>query len=896
MIGQRIGHYQILDKLGEGGMGEVYLAEDIRLKRQVALKVLPVEMAASRERVERFQREAEALAALDHPNIVTIYSVEEEEDVRFLTMQRVTGKRLAELILAGGMPLHSIFEIAIPLADALAAAHEKGVIHRDLKPSNIMVDDRRRVRVLDFGLAKLGMEEAATSATELPTEPLTREGRILGTMPYMSPEQLEGSDLDGRSDIFSLGVVLYEMVTGERPFKGDTSVSLISSIVKDAPPEIETVRGDLPRHLSRVINHCLEKDPRRRYQSILDVRNEIRALESEVASGARAKSAVLSTAVGPARSRRWWPILVGAALLLLAAIWIGRSWIPGSDSVTSGTADRPRSERPILVVLPLENLGPPEDAYFAAGMTEEITSRLASVSDLGVISRTSATQYDRTGKTVSQIREDLGVSHVLEGTVRWARSVEDDSRVRVTLQLIQAADDTHLWADSFDRVIDDVFEVQSDIAQVVLRKLDVRLLDPERQAMERQATDNLEAYDFFLKGIDYLDRSDELQQRQDNEIAVQMLERAVELDPDFAAAHARLSLAHGSMYRTFWDRSDHRMELTRQAADRALELDSNLPDGHLAMGYYHRELFELEDAAKEFEAVLQKQPNNGLALAMLGGAQRSLARWDEALMSYERASELLPRQGSLSCALGGIHLALRNYQQADDNHRRAGSLAPDRPCPQFCQAWIYMAWDEGTERVRSFLENLPANVELEADPPILYPWVFADMVDGLYLEALERLAEGEFEALQFWFYYIPKAQLKAQVYGLMGRPASERAQYDAAREMMEARVREKPRDARFHSALGIAYAGLGRTEEAIREGKLAVDMISVDKDMWLGPFRKKDLAHIYTLVGDYDSALKEIEFLLANPTYYSTPLIRMDPTWAPLRDHPRFQALMEKYG
>ena len=258
VVGQTLSHYKILDKLGAGGMGEVYLAEDITLKRQVALKVLPPDLAASQERLERFQREAETLAALDHPNIVHIYSVEEVDGVRFLTMQLVEGKPLSELISKGGMSLDQIFDIAIPLADALATAHEKGVIHRDLKPANIMVTDEGRVKVLDFGLAKLRQEAQAPLATQLPTEPLTQEGLILGTMPYMSPEQLEGKPLDARTDVFSLGVILYEVATGDRPFKGDSSISLVMSIGRDTPPEVDTVREELPHHLGRVIGHAAD--------------------------------------------------------------------------------------------------------------------------------------------------------------------------------------------------------------------------------------------------------------------------------------------------------------------------------------------------------------------------------------------------------------------------------------------------------------------------------------------------------------------------------------------------------------------------------------------------------------------------------------------------------------
>ncbi len=313
MIGQTLGHYKIVEKLGAGGMGEVYRAEDSTLKRQVALKVLPPDLAASQERLERFQREAESLAALDHPNIVHIYTVEEADGTRFLTMQLVDGKRLSEVIPRGGMSLETIFELAIPLADALSAAHEKGVIHRDLKPGNIMVTDEGRVKVLDFGLAKLRPEVDSPEATALPTEPLTEEGKILGTVPYMSPEQLEGKAVDARSDIFSLGVILYEMATGERPFKGGSSVSLISSIMKDTPREVDSLRAEVPHHLARIIRHCLDKQPQRRYQSALDVRNELEDLKTESTSGEVWRKAAPTP---PRRRAIFW----AAAAVLIAAV------------------------------------------------------------------------------------------------------------------------------------------------------------------------------------------------------------------------------------------------------------------------------------------------------------------------------------------------------------------------------------------------------------------------------------------------------------------------------------------------------------------------------------------------------------------------------------------------
>ncbi len=355
MIGKKLSHYTVTAKLGEGGMGEVWLAHDERLERDVAIKVLPREFADDPERLARFEREAKTLAALDHPNIVHIYSVEsatvdgdsgsEAQTVHFLTMQRVDGRQLSELIPDGGLPLERIFQLGIPLAEALAAAHEKGIVHRDLKPANIMVTEEGRLKVLDFGLAKLHQAAAAPEVTAGPTEVLTGEGKILGTMPYMSPEQLEGKDLDPRSDIFSVGILLYEMATGGRPFQGDTSVSLISSIVKDTPPSIDTVRAELPHHLARIVNRCLDKDPKRRYQSASEVYNELDVLRGEVESGVvssgvtRPTSAEFEAAKAtaqPAASRRWWPIAAAAGIVLVGAValWLGR----GGD--TEPQADR----------------------------------------------------------------------------------------------------------------------------------------------------------------------------------------------------------------------------------------------------------------------------------------------------------------------------------------------------------------------------------------------------------------------------------------------------------------------------------------------------------------------------------------------------------------------------
>jgi TolB-like protein/predicted Ser/Thr protein kinase len=552
LIGQTISRYRILEKLGAGGMGEVYLAEDTELRRKVALKVLPEEMASDPERLERFKREARAVAALNHPNIVTIYSVEEVEGVHFLTMEMVEGKTLADLVPVQGLQLDRFFELAIPIAEALSVAHEKGITHRDLKPANIMVGDDGRVRVLDFGLAKLRPEAPADEEeTQLATEVVTREGLAIGTAPYMSPEQVQGKTVDHRSDIFSLGILYYEMATGGRPFKGDSSADLVSSILRDTPDSVTDLKMEMPRHLGRIIRHCLEKDPERRFQAAKDVRNELEGLRREVESGELPPSGTMVAAAPPAPRRRWLPV-AGAALLVVVVAGaflftrgkdeaLAPAVVPAEPTVSQAAA-----ERQMIVVLPFENLGSEEEAYFAAGITEEITGRLGSVRELGVISRKSAQRYADTDKTIQQIGGELGVGYVLEGTVRWASSQDGSSRVRITPQLIRVADDSQLWSNTYDRVIDDIFEVQSDIATQVIDELGITLLEPEQQAVESRPTDNIEAYQAYLRGLEYANHPDftELNMR----LTIEMFQRATELDPSFAQAHAWLSHAQARYY------------------------------------------------------------------------------------------------------------------------------------------------------------------------------------------------------------------------------------------------------------------------------------------------------------------------------------------------------------
>ncbi len=466
--GSRINHYQVVAKLGEGGMGEVYRALDTTLGRHVALKVLPPDLAHDQARIDRFRREARTVAALNHPHIVTIYSVEQDAatGAHFLTMELVEGEPLDRQLPAEGLPASKLLELAITLAEALAAAHDKGIVHRDLKPGNVMMTADGRVKVLDFGLAKSN-DPAWAGGAEDETAVRTSDGVVMGTLPYMSPEQVEGRELDARSDVFSLGVLLHKAATGSRPFQGASSAALLSSILRDSPPPISACRSDLPGAFGRLVERCLEKDRDRRIQTARDVRNEVDEIRRGIASGAHAAS--------------------------------GSETRAGSTAPATAVAARGGLS---IVVLPFANLSPDaENAYFSDGLTEELIADLAKVNALQVISRTSSMQLKGTNKGVATIGQELGVRYVLAGSVRKA-----GNSLRITAQLIDVATDAPLWSDKYSGTMDDVFEVQERVSREIVKALGVRLTSDEIRRLANRPIADPRAFELYLQARQQLRR------------------------------------------------------------------------------------------------------------------------------------------------------------------------------------------------------------------------------------------------------------------------------------------------------------------------------------------------------------------------------------------------------
>lgn len=537
-----------------------------------------------------------------------------------------------------------------------------------------------------------------------------------------------------------------------------------------------------------------------------------------------------------------------------------------------------------LLVLPFENLGPVEDEYFADGLTDEITARLAQIPELGVISRSTAIRYKGTEQDVHEIGEELDVQYVLEGIVRWQRAPGGESRVRVTPRLVRVSDDTNLWTWRYDAVLSEIFRVQSDIAESVARALDIALLGPQRRALGARPTESLEAYDYYLRGNDrYARRFVE----EDAWAAVEMYEQAVELDPGFAHAYAALARALVWINSQF-KRSDV-LERARTAVDESLRLAPDLVEAHMALGdYYYYGLRDYEPALEQYRWVRTRQPSNSDALALTAWIQRRQGNWQSSIVNAERALILDPLNSVWLVGQAQSLFCTRQYEQAEPYFRRAIAVGSDVPYYYRWAAWFYLAWDGTTERAQrvldaSFYRIEPGQLLVGSEAS----WIILNVFGPHYAQALDEFSLGP--GVDSALYFLAKAQISAQT----GQSERARTYYDSARVVLEARVQQQPGEHILRSQLGIAYAGLGQKEEAIREGRTGVALLPVSRDAITGPNQVQDLARIYVMLGEHEAAIDQLEYLLSIPYSMSAALLRVDPFWDPLRSNARFQALLQ---
>jgi non-specific serine/threonine protein kinase len=856
MIGKTISHYKIIEKLGEGGMGIVYKAEDTKLKRTVALKFLPPELTRDPEAKQRFIREAQAASALEHPNICNIHEIDETDDGQiFIVMACYEGETLKDEIKDKRLKTEDAIDIAIQTAQGLEKAHEKGIIHHDIKPANILITNDGIAKILDFGLAKL------TGQAQL-----TKDASTLGTIAYMSPEQASGENIDHRTDIWSLGVGLYEMLTGQLPFKGDYEQAVIYSILNEEP--VTGLHTGVPMELERIINKCLNKNPSDRYQHVDDLIVDLRRLKEQSAS--RTSGLVVTS-------------LIVSILIVIAVFYF--VFINPSREISSS------DQRKMLVVLPFKNLGLPEDEYFADGITEEITSRLSEIKQLGVIGRTSADRYKNTEKSIDQIGDELGVDYLLEGSVRWEKVPGSESRIRVTPQLIKVSDGTHIWTKRYDAILESVFDLQSDIAEKVAQALDITLIGAEQKSISQKPTDNLEAYDYYLRGNYYYDQRGKTEENY--RVAEKMFLKAVGLDSNFVLPYLRLAQINVDYYWFYWDRNKSRLTWAKDYIDKAIEINPDIPEIYLTSGqYYYHGFLDYDKALFELENGLKISPDNGEIFEVIGFIKRRQGKFEEAISYLKRSIELNPLS-YLNSEIGSTYFLLKNYEAAEKYVDIAISSIPEWGLPYYYKAKIYIFRNGDVNRVYQILKG-SLDVVNQERMWITFSLVQNRILDGKYEEALKTIFDEPENAFDFQLSFEPKSKILATIYGLKKNKNLKKVYYDSARIEIESKLTTLPDDARVHSALGLVLAGLGKKDEAIREGIRATELLPITTDAWTGFLRELDLAKIYTMVGEYDLAIDKLEYLLSIPGELSVPYIKLDPVWRPLLKIPRFQKILEQ--
>ncbi|HXT52337.1 MAG TPA: protein kinase [Thermoanaerobaculia bacterium] len=669
MIGQTLLHYQVLSKIGEGGMGEVFLALDTKLERQVALKVLPEELAGNSRRWQRFVREARAIAALNHPNIITIYAVEEAAGRHFFAMELVEGETLERIIPRNGLELERFFSIATPLVDALAAAHRQGILHRDLKPDNVMVARDGRVKVLDFGVAKTMGDQDKTEAAGPARRALTEEGSVLGTARYMSPEQACGEAVDARTDIFSLGIVLFEMATGGYPFHGRTAPEVLSSILRDEPPMAHALRRDLPGRLGALIHRCLQKTVELRYGSAEELGRDLDAVRREAAAAPTHHGLERTVAEPMARVR------VGERL--------------GTGPSSAGV--------PSLAVLPLSDLGGGPD-YFVAGLTEELITSLATMASLRIISRQSVMRYRGSDKALPEIAHELGVGHVLQGSV-----LRVGDRVRISLQLVRADPEEHLWADRYERDVGDVLSVQSEVARAVATEIRGKLTISDEAKLVPARPVTPEVLDAYLKGRFYLNK----RTKESPEKALACFQKAVDEDPLHAPSHAGMADALAII--------GHRSPMpqlalrARAAARQALALEPSLAEAHSSLGFvsYFYD-WDWSGAERELKRAIEIAPNQSNAHHWYWSLLLTTGRREEAWRELRAALRLDPLSPIIMTNVGLHHHLCRDYRRAITELHRTLELEPDFPWASSCLWRAHELLGEQGEAMQSLTAALRA--------------------------------------------------------------------------------------------------------------------------------------------------------------------------------------------
>jgi len=870
------GDYRLLEEIGRGGQGVVYRARQKSLNRTVALKVIGLGPWTTEAHLKRFRREAEAAARLEHPGIVPIYEVGEREGSCYFSMKFVEGGQLDDVVRREPMSMRQAAELIAKVARTVHYAHEHGVLHRDIKPGNILLDAKGTPLLTDFGLAGLVETEST----------ITRTLEVLGTPSYMAPEQGAGEHgkVSTTTDVYGLGAVLYELLTAHPPFAGGTSYQTIRLLLDTEPRQPRLWNPKMDRDLSTICLKCLEKDPGRRYSSALALAEDLeRWLRHEPIQAKRSGFFV--------RARKWVrrkpaiAALIASFVALVATI----SWNVWKSELISHPATKG------IAVLPFQNLsGDPENAYFADGVQEEILTRLANIADLKVISRTSTQRYQTKPANLSNIAEQLGVAHILEGSVQ---KVAD--QIRVNVQLINAQTDSHLWAETYDRKLTDIFGVESEIAKRIAESLQAKLTGREEHALAVKLTNHPEAYDAYLHGLAFDGRGPYSFNLLGK--AIGFYERAVQLDPSFAVAWARLSRADAHLYFAGDDTTPARRDTAKGALENAQKLQPNSPETLLALGYYqYWVLYDYAAAKATFDQARKMVPGSSEVPKALGYVARRERHWDESIAYFQEALTLDPRNAQLVSDFAETYTILRQFSAALKLEDRALDIMPNDPGVMAEKADIYHALgdlQEAAKRLSAinwqtasgfafgskinqlrFERNFPEAIRLLQDRVAQFNYGNKDdnAYDQVTLALMQRLA---------------------------GDKAAAKITAEQARDALGHLYRDQPDNWKRMVILSQSYAAAGEKDSAIQTAERAIMLLPRSKDPLKGPTIEENLARIQAMFGENSRAISSLGRLLQTPyvrlfLYSPTPitpaLLRLDPFWDCLRADPAFQKLCEE--
>jgi serine/threonine protein kinase/Tfp pilus assembly protein PilF len=868
-----LGDYELLEEIGRGGQGVVFRARQKSLNRTVALKVISLGQWASKAHLKRFRLEAEAAARLEHPGIVPIYEVGERGGSCYFSMKFVEGGQLDEVLKREPMSSRRAAELFVKIARTVQFAHEHGILHRDIKPGNILLDKHGEPYLTDFGLARL-IEQEST---------VTNSFDVFGTPSYMPPEQAAGQakELTPAADVYSLGAVFYQMLTGERPFAGSTTYETIRLVLENEPrnPRLRNPKVDVD--LATICLKCLEKDPSRRYATAGALADDVeRWLRHQPITARRAGAFI--------RGKKWVrrnpSIAVMAALLLAVAAPLG-------VMIWKGESQRSRASNPAvpeksIAVLPFSNLSKEqENTFFAVGVQDEIMSNLARIADLKVISRTSANLYKSGNPRNSrEIGQQLGVAHLLEGNIQRI-----GNRLRVNAQLIRADSDTHVWAQTYDRDVSDLFAIQSEIAQTIAGQLYAKISPAEKLAIERPPTADLTAFDLYTRA-----KSLGIIPEGNLFLAADLLNQAVARDPTFFQAYCELAYVHDELYHLHVDRTPARLALAEAAVEAAFRLRPDAGEAHLARaGHFYRGYLDYDGALKELEIARQTLPNDARLFELKGYIERRRpdGNPEEALRNLERAIDLDPRNFLVLQQTALSYFFLGRYADQAAVLDRMLAIRPDDVEEKVTRAFVDLYWKADTRPLHQLMDEIRAK-DHGAIQSVAAGWLECALAERDPAAAAEALAAmGENTLGNTIPRYSPRF-----VQGLIARmtkdDAKARDAFTAARAEQERLVRADPDDAGALCVLGVIDAALGRKEEALREGWRAVELLPVEKDVTNGTRVTGVLAIIAAWVGDNDLACQQLAVVVQRRNEITYGELKLLPFWDPLRGDPRFEKIV----